>query len=86
MQVVHPDFGIVIVAAVAVGVDGGDIAVGGILHDGAFTPGVVGVLCDSFAVLVGNGDDVALQVLEEVVAQTTIVQTADGILVVVQWL
>ena len=60
MEVVHLDLGIVVIAAVAIGVEGGDAVLGGILHDGAFAPCVVGVLGDGLAVLVGDGDDVAL--------------------------
>ena len=63
---------------------GGNATLGGILHNGAFAPGIVGVLGDGLAVLVGDGDDVALQVFEEVEAHAAVVQAADGVLVIIQ--
>ena len=75
---------IVVIPTVAVGVHGCDIAGGGIGNDGTDTPGVVGVLGDLVGILVGNGNDVALQVLLEVEVFAVEADTADGILIVVQ--
>ena len=84
MEVIHADFGIVVIASVAEGVDIGDVAGGAVLGDGALTPGVVAVADHLVAVLVGHGDDIALQVLPEEISYVVILDAADGFLVVVQ--
>ena len=47
-------------------------------------PGVVGVACYNFALVVGNGNNIPLQVLKEIVCVVVVDNTADGILVVVE--
>ena len=84
LEVVHADCGIVVVATVAEGVEGGDAAIGVILGDGASTPCVVGILGNGLSVLVGDSNDIALQVFQEVIEIAFIQETADTILIVVQ--
>ena len=84
LEVVHGDLGIVVIAAIAVGVNGGDIAVGVIECNGANAPCIVGVLCNDRAAGIEDLDDIALQVLPEVEGRTVIDNTADGLLSVVQ--
>ena len=84
LKIVHPNLGIVIVATVAEGVDGGDGAVGGIRGDGTYTPGIVGIASNHVTVVIRNSNDVALEVFQEVIGDIVIQNTADAVLVVVQ--
>ena len=84
LEVVHADFGIVVIAAVAEGVDIGDVAGGAVLGDGALAPGVVAIAGHLGAVLVSHGDDIALEILPEEVGHVVILDAADGFLVVVE--
>ena len=93
LQIVQPGFGVEVVAAVAEGVDGGDVdgfaafdcgGCGGIVGNCTGTPCVVGVAGYGFAALVSDGDDISLQVFQEVVRDITVENAADIIFVVVQ--
>ena len=84
LEVVHGDLRIEVITSVAEGVNGGNVAAGGIGSDGTHAPGVVAVGGDGGAVQVGNGNDIALQVLQEVVRRTIVQDAADGIRVVIQ--
>ncbi len=79
MEVVELGFGVVVVAAVAEGVDFGDFVGAGKVDDGTFTPGVIGISGDGFAVFIGNRDDIALQILTEIVRNLIVKDTADAI-------
>ena len=84
MEVVHFDFFVEIIASVAEGVNGSNAASRVVLHNGRYAPGIVGVSADDFTALIGDGDNIALQVLLEVVRFTVVDNTADGILIVIQ--
>ena len=56
----------------------------GIENRKAFAPRIVGVSCNSLCILVNDGNDVALQVLQEVVGSTIVENTAYGILIIVE--
>ena len=49
------------------------------VDDGAFTPGVVGIPGDGFAVFIGNCDDIALQIFTEVKGVVVVEHTADAV-------
>ena len=51
----------------------------GEVDDGTFTPGIVGIPGYGFAVFIGNCDDIALQILTEVVGNLIVKDTADTI-------
>jgi hypothetical protein len=79
LEVVELGFGVVVVTAIAEGVDLGNFVGTGEVDDGTFTPSVVGVSGDGFAVLIGNSDDIALQILTEVVGNLIVKDTADAV-------
>ena len=54
-------------AAVGIGVDLSNIALGGILSDGANAPSIIGVSCHSFGIPIDNGNDVTLEIVLVVV-------------------
>ena len=54
------------------------------MTNGGFAPRIVGVADNHLCILIQNGDDVALQVLLEVVRDVVVQNTKDGILVIVQ--
>ena len=84
LEVVHTDFGVIIIPAITVGVNRGDGAVGGIGNDRADTPCVVGITRNSFNVLIENRYNIALQIFLEVIGFIVIHDTADAVLVVIQ--
>ena len=84
MEVVHFDFFVEIIASVAEGVNGGNAASRFVLHNGRHTPSVIGVSADDTTVLVGDCNDVSLQILQEVVGHIVVDDTADRILVIIQ--
>ena len=84
MEVVHTDFGIVVVASVAVGVNGGDVAAGGVVGDGTYAPGVVVIAGNGSAAGVGDANNIALQVLQEVEGRIIVNNAADAFLGVIQ--
>ena len=84
LEVIHTDLGVVVIASVAEGVNGSDIAIRVVLGDGASAPCVIGVSGKGHAILVGDGNDVALQVFQEVVRYITIQNATDIFLVVIQ--
>ena len=86
MQVVEAGFLVEIVAAVAQGIDVGNVA--GVprdvialpVGDGEnIAPGVVGIFCRQVAVFVRQPDDVPLQVLDQRIPYVLVIQRADGV-------
>ena len=82
LEIVQAGFGIVVIAAITEGVDDGDIGgagddrtagIGDLEHH---APGVVGIAGHYLAVSVGDGDNIPLQILEEVVGGTVVQDTA----------
>ena len=71
-------------AAITVGVDGGDGAVGSIACYCTNTPSVVAIFCNGLGVLVHDADDIALEVLLEVIGFIIVHNAADAVFVVVQ--
>ena len=82
LQIIQPDFFVEIVRTVAEGVDFCDT--NKILRNGTYAPSVVGVACDHLALVVGNGNDVALKILDEVIGNSVVENTANAVLVVVK--
>ena len=75
------------------GVDGGNVdgfaafdcgGCGGIVGNCTGTPCIVGVAGYGFAALVGDGDDISLQVFQEVVGDIAVQDAADVVLIVVK--
>ena len=60
-------------------VDFGDFVGTGKVDDGTFTPGIVGVSGDGFTAPFGDGDDISLQILTEVVGVVVVDHTADAV-------
>ena len=87
LQVVHFDLFVEIITSVAERVDICNIYAIGQLCAGNNTdvgaPGIVAVCTDNRAVLIGNANDVALQVLLEVIGHIVVDDAADGILIIV---
>ena len=86
MQVVEAGFLVEVVAAVAQGVDVGNVVwvprdvVALPVGDGEdVAPGVVGIFCRQVAVFVRQPNDVPLQVLDQRVPYVLVIQRADGI-------
>ena len=83
--------GIIVISAITEGVSIGDMAhIVGNIHAGAIgdssylTPSVVGISGNNRADLVGDFNDVALEILVEIVRYIVVDDTADRVLVVVQ--
>ena len=57
---------------------------GVIRNNSANTPGIICVACNDLALVVGNGNNIPLQVLKEIVCVVVVDNTANGILVVVE--
>ena len=86
VQVVEAGFLVKVVAAVAQGVDVGNVVgvprdvVALPVGDGEnVAPGVVGIFCRQAAVFVHQPDDVPLQVLDQRVPYILVIQRADGV-------
>ena len=84
MQIVHSDLFVEIVGSVAEGVNGSNAASRRVLHNGRHAPGIVGIACNGFTVLINNGDYIALQVLLEIIGLAVVDNTADRVLIVIQ--
>ena len=84
MQIVHSGLFVEIVTSVAERVNGGNAASRVVLHNGRHTPSIIAISADDTTVLVGDCNDVSLQVLLEVVGLTVVDNTADRILVIIQ--
>ena len=88
MQIVHSDFFVEIVGSVAEGVDICNVdAIGQLCagdNAGVGTPSIIAISADDNTVLVGDCNDVSLQVLLEVVGLTVVNNAADRILVIIQ--
>ena len=88
MEVVHFDFFVKIVPSIAERVDICNVdAVGRLCagdNAGVGTPSIIAISADDATVLVGDCNDVSLQVLLEVVRFTVVDNTADRILVIIQ--
>ena len=78
------DLIVVVIAAIAVGVDSGNIAAGGIAGDGASAPGIIGVVGNGSAAGVGDANNIALQVLQEVEGRIIVNNAADIFLNIIQ--
>ena len=63
LEVVHPNLRVVVIATVAVGVDGCDVALGFIVGDCTNSPCIVGVAGYDLTVGVGYRNNIALEVL-----------------------
>jgi len=91
LQIIHPDLGIIVIPTITEGVSIGHVAhvVGninaGVVGDrGYLAPRVVGISCNNRADLVGDFNDITLQVLVEIVRCIVIDDTAYAVLVVVE--
>ena len=80
LQIIEPNLFVVVVTTISEGVDSCNIYVLGKLGVGNCTcdstPRIVGVFCNSFCVLINVCDYVALQILDEVVGNTVIYNSA----------
>ena len=65
-------------------VDSCDIVAGRVLFDCRHTPCIVSVLCYRYAVCVRNSNDIALQVLDEVVGNRVVENPANAVLVIIE--
>jgi len=83
LQIIHPNLGVIVIPSVAERIDPCNDT--GLIGDnGTNTPSVVGISCYHVAVAVGDRNDVALQVLLEVVGKTAQIDAAYAVLVVVK--
>ena len=84
LEVVHSDLFVEIVPSIAERVNGSNAASRVVLHNGRYAPGIVGVSADDFTALIGDGDNIALQILLEIVGLAVVDDTADRVLIVIQ--
>jgi hypothetical protein len=84
LQIIQLNLFIVIVSTIAEGVNGCDLTAGSILFNCRYTPSVIGIPCDCFSVLVNDSNYVTLQVLDEVVGNVIVENTANPVLVIVE--
>ena len=85
LQIIQPNLLVVVVRSVSKGVNQSDrnalISTGNV---GNCTPSVVGVACDGLRILVDDGNDVALQVLQEVVGNIVVENAANRVFIIVE--
>lgn len=84
LQVIHPNFIVIVITTIAVGVDGCNVAGRGVGNNGANAPDIVGILCNHICLIIQNSYNIALQILVEVEILAVEADTADGLLIVVQ--
>ena len=84
LEVVHTDFGVIVVATITVGVDGGDGAIRSVRDNRTNAPSVIGITRNSFNVLIENRYNVTLQIFLEIERLIVVHDTADAVLVVIQ--
>ena len=84
MEVVHSDLFVEIVPSIAERVNGGNAASRFVLHNGRHTPSIIAISADDATVLVGDCNDVSLQILLEIVGLAVVDNTADRVLIVIQ--
>ena len=72
-----------IIRSITEGVDGCNKA-GGIGYNAANAPSIVRVSCNGLSVLINDSDYVALQILDEVVGNSVVKNTANAVLVVIE--
>ena len=82
LEIVQSRILIIVVPTVAEGVDGGDVDGGDVHRNGGDAPRVVAIARDDLAVRIGDGDDVTLQILLEIV-RGIVENTTHAVLVVV---
>ena len=82
MEIIQLNLFIVVVGTISKRVDGCDA--NRILRNGAYTPCIVRVSCDSLSILINDCNYVTLQVLDEVVGNVVVKDTANAVLVVVE--
>ena len=76
LEIVQAGFRIEVIRSVAVGVHRGNAVCAGIGYNGAFAPCVIPVPHYRVAVCIGNGENVALEVLYEIIRCAVVEYTA----------
>lgn len=74
----------IVIPAIAERVDGGDIVARRVLFNCRHTTCIVGVSCNGLRILVNDSDDITLQVLDEVVGNRVVENTANAVLVIIE--
>ena len=82
-QIIKVNIFIIVIATISERVDGGNFAIGSIKLDFRYAPSIVGVFSDSCCILVNDSNYIALQVLDEVVGNIVVENTANAVLVVI---
>ena len=82
LQIVQPNLFIKVVRTITEGVD--ICNANGIQGNSTHTPRIVGVSCHSFGFLINNSNYVALKILDEVIGNVVVEDTANAILVIVE--
>ena len=84
MQIIRPNFGIIVIATISERVNVGNACAAGVGGDGALAPRIVNVLGYNRAGIVGNCNNVALQVFIEIICSTVILDSANRAVKIVE--
>ena len=84
MEIIQRGLFIVVVTTISEGVNCCDLTAGRILRNSTYTPSIVGVSCNCISIFVNNGDYITLQILDEVVGNRVVNNTANAVLVIVK--
>ena len=84
LEIIQSNLFIVVVTTVTEGVNICNLAIRCIQRNGRNTPSVVRISCNSLSILVNDSNYVALQVLDEVVGNIVVENTAYRILIIVE--
>ena len=83
MQIILCNLGIVVITPISIWVDVCNNT-RGIGEDGRNAPGIVGVSCNGFCILINNSNYITLKILDEIVGKVVVEDTANAVLVIVE--
>ena len=84
LKIIHLSLFIKIIRSISEGVNISNINAGIILCDGRYAPRIVGVTCNRLSILINDSNYVSLKILEEVVGNVIVDNTANAVLVVIK--
>ena len=84
LEIIQPNLFIVVVTTISEGVDCCNLASRRIKLDFRYAPSIVGVSCDSPSILINDSNYIALKILDKVVGNIVVENTANAVLVIVE--
>lgn len=84
MQIIQPNFSIAVVRSVSERINRRNLRSGGVLRYCRNAPSIVRVFRYRLRILINDGNNVALQILNEIVGNIIVENTANAVLVIVE--